>query len=363
MHRHALPVVFLTLAIVLSASFALMWVSPVSATKGSYPGANGQIVFEREPSQGALGGLWIMNVDGSNLHQLLSDTGGGGGHEYDEPAWSPDGTRILFVDAGSAPGLYIIDPNVIHVDGSNLPPPIPGTTTGVAAGNEGDPAWSPDGTKIAYIKDEVGFGARDLVVINLDGSGLTRLVTSDIADEPSWSSDGKKIAYNNDPGGSVLVVDVNTKAVTTLVSGSGADDPNWSPGCPTGNEIAYESSAGISIVDVNTKAVRILDPPVADDEPNWSPDGKFIIFHREGAAPGIYVKNADGTGAATPLDLHAGDDDPDYQRLGNLPVCAPPSASIPEYPLGLLLLLAVMPFAYILLKRKTAANWTGPAIR
>lgn len=321
MNRHGvLCAVFLTLIMVLSAAVGFVWVSPALATKGSYPGTNGQIVFEREPSEGALGGLWIMNADGSNLRQLLSDTGGTGGHEYDEPAWSPDGTRILFADAGSAPGLYIIDPSVIKVDGSNLPPPITGTPTGVT--DEADPAWSPDGTKIVYTFCQVTCKINDLVVINVDGSGATTLVTSTIADEPSWSSDGREIAYSS--GGNLYVIDVITKAVTQLVSGSGADDPNWSPDCPTGRQIAYESSAGISVIEVSTKQVRVLDTAVAEDEPNWSPDGKFIIFHREGTTvPGIYIKNADGTGTATAINLHAGDDDPDYQRLGG-PVCALP---------------------------------------
>ena len=125
------------------------------------------------------GGLFVMNADGSAAAPL--------GVEGTAPRWSPDGERILFNAAGMI--------TVVRADGTDLRP----ITSG------GSAAWSPDGTRIAFARVDRSrcvadlFCPTDLYAIAPDGSGQTRLVSSANASDqlgsPAWSPDGTRIAY------------------------------------------------------------------------------------------------------------------------------------------------------------------------
>src|SRR5207244_10004682 len=91
-----------------------------------------------------------------------------------QPAWSPDGTRIAFLDAcGNTPWpLYLMN---AHGTGLQRLP----------TGGLGGPSWSPDGRQIA-LDDGL-----EIMIINSDGSGLRTLTSGP---EPAWSPDGEQIA-------------------------------------------------------------------------------------------------------------------------------------------------------------------------
>jgi Tol biopolymer transport system component len=112
-----------------------------------------------------------MDADGSNIVRLTENEG----IADTDPAWSPDGTRIAFFSTRSDPGqIFVMD-----ADGSNV---IPLAHTGEYCD---EPAWSPDGARIAFVisAGERPSYQREIFVMDADGRNVTRLT----ADDNVWS--------------------------------------------------------------------------------------------------------------------------------------------------------------------------------
>ncbi len=151
---------------------------------------------DRQPAQ-----VWIMDADGSNARALT-----GGSSRNIRPAWSPDGSTIAFMSdrhadfdlnlMGTDDGDFEI--YLMDRDGSNV------RRLTKYAGAAHTPAWSPDGQRIAFHlqNGHVGRnGTANIHVMNADGSNLRRL-TNDPRKHvrPAWSPDGKAIVFNCGPG-------------------------------------------------------------------------------------------------------------------------------------------------------------------
>lgn len=154
------------------------------------------------------------------------------------------------------------------------------------------PDWSPDGTRLAFSRDDVIF------VVNADGTGL-RSFGIPGGTNPAWSPDGTKVAYDN--GGSVLVFDPDGSGGVTVVTLG--IQPAWSP---DGSKITSEVDVGpsesdIFVVNVDGSGRRNLTNRIqlVDREPTWSPDGSQIAFRRldrtESVGYDLWVMDADGT--------------------------------------------------------------------
>jgi Tol biopolymer transport system component len=147
--------------------------------------------------------IYVMDADGSNLQRLTNTPG----HE-DFPAWSPDGKQILFTRIEGNNGTYVMDvPDGTDADGGEQGSHDERRLLGSIAL---EPAWSPDGTRIAFGSDRGGF--RAIYMMDADGSNLQKLSKTRAGENcPTWSPDGTRIAFASwrDGDGEIYVMDAD----------------------------------------------------------------------------------------------------------------------------------------------------------
>jgi Tol biopolymer transport system component len=248
--------------------------------------------------------LFAVPANGGAARRLTHDP-----RDLQAPSWSPDGSAMAYsveefachLGAGLPKHLEIVDAQGagsrrVTDDGDrNL------------GSFDSDPAFSPDGTQIAF--DHGTFNDVSLQVVAAAGGERTTLVPPGTPwpGAPAWSPDGAKIAYVS--GASIMVIAPagGTPEVLAQKPGQGADACEaggiaWSP---DGTQLAVGGDGGIYLVTLAAPASAVLAIPARCAEyPSFSPDGTRIAFDAQpagalGNQTAIMVANADGSGVRT----------------------------------------------------------------
>ncbi|MEJ7893689.1 MAG: Calx-beta domain-containing protein, partial [Solirubrobacteraceae bacterium] len=165
--------------------------------------------------------IYIMDANGTNQTRLTTTTA-----SELSPAFSPDGTKIAFQRGISQPALYTMKPD--------------GSGEALLAANAGQPSFSPDGSKIAFTRDG------EIHTMNADGSGQSTNRTNNVASDqrPVFSPDGLQIAFER------LSAASSYDIYTVGANGTGQDamnrsfltgaNPDWGPKAATAPAPSYE---------------------------------------------------------------------------------------------------------------------------
>ncbi len=226
--------------------------------------------------------LYVMDLDGYGARKLTQ------GGVAVSPAWSPDGSRVAFAwlhEKGWA--LYQV-------------PAWGGASSHLwsRGGLNISPSYSPDGSQVAFSSSYEGNS--EIYTMAAGGGPARRLTKNNSIDtSPCWSSTGQQIAFVSDRTGKaqVYVMDADGANARRLVYGFDyTDSPDWSP---RGDQIAFVVRTGggfdIYVVDIQGLDPRLVVSGRSNENPHWSPDGRHLVFASDrGGAWGLYIADADG---------------------------------------------------------------------
>jgi len=221
--------------------------------------------------------LDVMNADGSEVRLTHGDAAG-----WDKGSFSRDGTGVVYdrYDAKAVPatsGLYTV------AVGGGAPQLIAASNVGSSAGDSSlaDPAWSPDGSRIAYAdyknQQSQSFGGDEIWIMNSDGTGQRRLVSvgqcgpnqfAGCTDGLAWSPDGSQLAFHS--AGGIYLVRRDGSGLHRISTSGG--QPIWSP---DGSRIAFTRGGELFTMAPDGSDVTLLEGVVV--VPNyawtWNPAG------------------------------------------------------------------------------------------
>src|SRR5215207_7895146 len=268
--RRAIILLGVAMAVLFLAS-ALVPTEPSAQTTSP----EGKIVFVKQGTESSercdgqpCDDLWVMDADGTNQTNLTNtpDTNEG------QPAWSPDGTKIAFTGPGAlnednSGGLG--DVYVMDADGTNRT-----NLTDTPDDLDYQPSWAPSGAQITFVREvreipgEIIFEQPDIFVMDTDpatNDAINLTQTDESESHPDWSPDGAKIAFSGVRNSGWEIVTMDPDGLNEeILTGDGFD----------GN----------------------------DEAPDWSPDGTKVVFMKESQVGGccepweIWAVNRDGSG-------------------------------------------------------------------
>ena len=293
--RRAIILLGVAMAVLFLAS-ALVPTEPSAQTTSS----EGKIVYVKQGTESSercdgqpCDDLWVMDADGTNQTNLTNtpDTNEG------QPAWSPDGTKIAFTGPGDlnedrSGGLG--DVYVMDADGTNRT-----NLTDTPDDLDYQPSWAPSGAQITFVREvrelpgQIIFEQPDIFVMDTDpatNDAINLTQTDESEYDPAWSPDGAKIAFSGvrNSGWEIVTMDPDGQNEANLTGDGfeGNDEaPDWSP---DGTKVVFQKESQVGgccepweIWAVNrdgSGGTNLTNHPSYDMGPSWSPDGSEITF-------------------------------------------------------------------------------------
>ena len=262
------------------------------------PVGNGLIVYVGAVGLGSQQ-IFTVSPAGRGRRQLTTSAG-----ENLFPAWSSDGSRIAFTSTRTGtPELWVMDGHGRHHVQLTHAPMVGGFV----------PSWSPDDRHIVFSAMSGSPAHPEIWTVDADGRSLRQLTTTVTiggSNAPSWSPDGASIAFASDRTGlpEVYAMRPDGTGVRRLTQPTpplypAANVPVWSP---DGARLAFWSGLEALFGQVwlmgaggsGRHALTSCRPPANCDNPAWSPDGRFLLYETnqgEGQGAATWVMDADGS--------------------------------------------------------------------
>ncbi|ADE10760.1 Tol-Pal system beta propeller repeat protein TolB [Sideroxydans lithotrophicus] len=228
-----------------------------------------------------------VNRDGKKYRLVVADSDGYGeqtllalNEPIMSPAWSPDGSQLAYVSFERGHASVFVQSLATRKR----------TVLADFPGSNSAPAWSPDGKQLALVLSRDGYS--QLYLVRNDGKDLHRITFSETIDtEPVFTPDGKSLLFTSDRGGSAQIYRVPVEggsAERLTFDGTNNFSPRPSP---DGKSFVFSHFVDgvfyIAVQDFETNQMQVLTGGGWEKKPSFAPNGKLILFATESQGRGI----------------------------------------------------------------------------
>ncbi len=228
-----------------------------------------------------------VNREGRKYRLVVADSDGYGeqtllalNEPIMSPAWSPDGSQLAYVSFERGHATIFVQ-SLLTSQRSMLAD---------FSGSNSAPAWSPDGKQLAMVLSRDG--SSQLYIVRSDGKDLHRITFSETIDtEPVFSPDGKFLLFTSDRGGSAQIYRVPVEgghAERLTFEGANNFSPRFSP---DGKSFVFSHFVDgvfyIAVQDFANQQMQVLTGGGWEKKPSFAPNGKLVLFATESQGRGI----------------------------------------------------------------------------
>ena len=239
--------------------------------------------------------LKVADVDGYGARTILASN-----ESIISPAWSPDGTRLAYVSFEKKKAIIYVQS--LETGGRSVIANFKGSNSA--------PTWSPDGKRLAIVLSKDG--SSQIYLVNPDSGGLMRLSTSGAIDtEPNFSPDGQSILFTSDRGGSPQIYRMPVSggsAERLTFDGTYNVTPRFAP---DGKSFVFVQRNGghfnIATQDFVSRQSQLLTEGSLDESPCFSPNGRVILYATNEGGHGILATVSSDGRERTRISVEVGD--------------------------------------------------------